>query len=181
MTPKTQSARTKARDATALLKKDHETVRELLKELEKTSSRSTKRRQELLERIALEVQVHAAIEEELFYPAFRRRGETKNDEKLFFEAAEEHKLVHGALPEIQATDPESELFSARAKVLKDLIEHHAEEEEQELFPRARELMSREELQSLGVQLEERKMELQERWQPNGRAARRARSTRVNAR
>jgi hemerythrin-like domain-containing protein len=175
-----------SKDATALLRKDHDTVRKLLGELEETTTRGAKKREALVAEIALEVEVHAAIEEEIFYPAFREQGESGEDEKLFLEAAEEHKLVHGALPELQSTDPRTELFSARAKVLKDLIEHHADEEESELFPRVRELFSKSELQELGQRLEERKSELVEAYsrgefggrragRRNGNGARRSRS------
>ena len=149
------------KDAIAILKQDHETVKSLLRQLEETTPRGVKSRQKLLEKIALEVQVHAAIEEEIFYPAFREKVENQEDEKLFLEAAEEHGLVHHELPELQDADPASALFSARAKVLKDLIEHHAEEEESELMPRAKELMTREELVELGRRLEERKAQLKE--------------------
>ena len=163
--PTTHRARSTraSKDATALLRKDHDLVRKLLGELEETTTRGVKKREALLEQIALEVEVHAAIEEEIFYPAFRAKAETNEDEKLFLEAAEEHKLVHGCLPDLQGTDPRTELFSARAKVLKDLIEHHAEEEETELFPRTRELFSKAELQELGEKLEARKTELAERF------------------
>jgi hypothetical protein len=113
-------------DAVSLLEHDHETVRKLLRELDESNSRGQRKRQQLLERVSAEIEAHAAIEEEIFYPSFRERGETEDDEKLFFEAAEEHQLVHWLLPELKATDPGSELFSARAKVLRDLIEHHAE-------------------------------------------------------
>jgi len=157
-THRMQTSKT-SKDATILLRKDHDTVRKLLGELEKTTTRGAKKREALLMEIALEVEVHAAIEEELFYPAFRERGESGDDEQLFLEAAEEHKLVRDLLPELQASDPRTELFGARAKVLKDLIEHHAEEEESEMFPRARELFSKSELQELGEQLEQRKGQL----------------------
>ena len=103
--------------------------------------------------------VHAQIEEEIFYPAFHEAAQKGTDEKLFFEAAEEHGLVHRAIPELEGTDPGSELFSARAKVLKDLIEHHAEEEENELFPRCQKLFDAAELRELGQQLQERKDQL----------------------
>jgi hemerythrin-like domain-containing protein len=159
MSPKTSTKARRATDAIALLKRDHETVRQLLSQLEDTTTRGVKRRQDLLAKIAREVEIHAAIEEEIFYPAFRAKAESSEDEELFLEASEEHKLVHGSLPELQQTDPATDLFSARAKVLKDLIEHHAEEEEKELLPRAKKLMSAEELGDLGTQLEERKLEL----------------------
>lgn len=146
-------------DAISLLTRDHATARKLLSQLEKTTSRGTTRRQELLRQVAKAVEVHAQIEEEIFYPAFRRAETRTGDEKLFLEAAEEHGLVHIVLPELKQTDPGTELFSARAKVLKDLVEHHAREEEQELFPRARKLLGSEALRDLGDRLEQRKLEL----------------------
>ena len=148
-------------DAIALLKADHATVKKLLGELDETTARAAKRRGELLAKIAMEVEAHAAIEEEIFYPAFRNQGESKEDEKLFFEAQEEHGLVHKVLPELKETDPSTEVFSARAKVLKDLIEHHAEEEEKELFPRVRSLLSKSDLTEIGGRLQERKSALME--------------------
>jgi hemerythrin-like domain-containing protein len=170
-THKTQTSKA-SKDAIALLRKDHDTVRKLLSELEQTTTRAAKKREALLMEIALEVEVHAAIEEEIFYPAFRERGQSGEDEKLFLEAAEEHALVHQSLPELQATDPGTELFSARAKVLKDLIEHHAEEEESELLPRAKELLSKAELVELGERLQTHKMELIERYSRGHRPNRR---------
>lgn len=151
--------RTPAADATALLTKDHATVRKLLRELEKTTTRARARRESLLETLALEVDVHAQIEEEIFYPAFREATRRSEDERKFLEAAEEHGLVHSVLPALKKTDAATELFSARAKVLKDLIEHHAEEEEDELFPRSRKLLDRATLRDLGERMQRRKLEL----------------------
>ncbi len=154
------AVRATSKDAIQLIKKDHATVRDLLSDLEETTARGAKKRTDLLEKIALEVRVHAQIEEEIFYPAFQDAAETKEDEKLFYEAAEEHAIVHEKLPVLESTDPGTELFSARAKVMKDLIEHHAEEEENEILPRMKELLSQEELVELGERMQERKEELQ---------------------
>lgn len=147
------------KDAIALLKADHATVRHLLSQLEETTPRAQKQRKELLARIGVEIRVHARIEEEIFYPAFRKAAKTGEDDKLFFEAAEEHGLVHTFLPRLEGTPSAGDLFGARAKVLKDLVEHHAEEEENELFPRARKLMDPEDLKELGILLADRKADL----------------------
>jgi hemerythrin-like domain-containing protein len=146
------------RDALSLLRADHDTVRELLSQLEGTTARGARKREQLLQSIAQEVRVHAAIEEEIFYPAYREAARKEEDLKLFFEATEEHALVDIVLPALEETDPSSEEFGAKAKVLKDLIEHHAEEEETEMFPRAKRLLGSE-LESLGEQLEARKQDL----------------------
>lgn len=143
-------------NAIALLKQDHATVRSLLEELAATTGRSAQKRTTLLSKITTEVQVHTQIEEEIFYPAFRDAVKKKEDAKLYFEALEEHHVVDLVLPEIQKVDPSAEEFAAKAKVLKDLIEHHAKEEEKEMFPRARQVMDQEQLEELGVRLQERK-------------------------
>jgi hemerythrin-like domain-containing protein len=144
------------KDAITLLTADHKKVRPLLGELEETSARAVDRRGELLQTIELELKVHAKIEEEIFYPAFQKAAEKQDDKKLYYEALEEHHVVDMVLPEIKKIDAGSDEFGAKAKVLKDLVEHHAEEEETEMFPRARKLMDREELLQLGQQMAEAK-------------------------
>lgn len=140
------------KDAIALLKEDHQKVRELLSELEETTERASAKRDELLATIEQELTIHTKIEEEIFYPAFRDAAQKKDDKDLYYEAIEEHHVVDLVLPEIKETDADSEEFGAKAKVLKDLVEHHAEEEETEMFPRAQKLMDREELIRLGGEL-----------------------------
>jgi hemerythrin superfamily protein len=144
--------RPQSRDAIALLKQDHQKVRGLLSELEKTTDRAAGKRQKLLAEIEQELTVHTKIEEQIFYPAFRDAARKDDDSKLYFEALEEHHVVDMVLPEIKGTRVESEQFAAKAKVLKDLVEHHAEEEETEMFPRARKLMTRDELLRLGGEM-----------------------------
>lgn len=147
-------------NAIQLLKEDHEKVLGLLAELVATTSRATKKRTQLLATIAEELRVHVAIEEEIFYPAFKAAGEKNDDDTMYFEALEEHRAAGElVLPDLEKTEPDSDKFSGRAKVLKELIEHHAGEEEKEMFPRARKLLSAGELNALGVQMMGRKREL----------------------
>ena len=147
-------------DAIALLKQDHKAVKALLTELADTTNRAQKTRTELLQKIATEIKVHAAIEEEIFYPAFKAAGEKADDGKMFFEALEEHRAAGDlVLPDLLKTDVQSDQFGGRAKVLKELIEHHADEEEKEMFPRARELMDKAQLERLGERMAQRKAEL----------------------
>jgi hemerythrin-like domain-containing protein len=147
------------KDAISLLKEDHATVRELLDELEKAAMNDGSEVETLLETIEAELKVHTTIEEEIFYPAFREAASRKDDTKLYNEAVEEHHVVDMVLPEIDKDEVGSPEFAAKAKVLKDLVEHHAGEEEKEMFPRARKLMDKDELQTLGEQLARRKEEL----------------------
>lgn len=151
--------RTPAKDALTLLKEDHENVRALLSKLEESNGRS---RSATLKTIEHELKVHTKIEEDIFYPAFREAAEKDEDSKLYFEALEEHHVVDLVLPEIMETDPGADEFPAKAKVLKDLVEHHAGEEEQQMFPRARRLMEKAQLRELGQQLADAKLSLMER-------------------
>jgi hemerythrin superfamily protein len=146
-------------DAISMLKADHEKVRGLLAQLEKSTEQGVKKREQLLSQIAEEVTIHTTLEEEIFYPSYRDAVAKKEDRKLYQEAIEEHHVVDLVMPEIEDTDPGSEVFSAKAKVLKEIIEHHAEEEEKEMFPRARKAMEAEELRELGQRMEARRAEL----------------------
>jgi hemerythrin-like domain-containing protein len=154
--------RTRTQDAIALLKADHEKVRGLLSQLEKSTERSADRRRALLAKIEAEVKVHTTVEEEIFYPAYRDAVRKKEDRELYQEALEEHHVVDLVLPEIKGTDPSSDVFGAKAKVLKELIEHHAEEEEKEMFKRARRVMDAAQLRELGARMALRKKQLQPR-------------------
>lgn len=147
-------------DAIALLKKDHDTVELLLSELAESTPRATKKRRDLLDKIRVELKAHTTIEEEIFYPAFKAKGNKSDDAQMYFEALEEHRAAGDlVLPDLLSTEVDSEKFSGRAKVLKELVQHHADEEEKEMFPRARKLLSKAELAELGAQMEARKAEL----------------------
>jgi len=159
-------------NAIQLMKEDHKKVRALLAELESTTPRGIKKRTRLLATIAQELRVHTKIEEDIFYPAFKAAAEKGDDDKMYFEALEEHRAAGElVLPDLEDTDPGSDRFSGRAKVLKELIEHHAGEEEKQMFPRARKLLSAAELNALGAQMAARKRELMA--EPHGLVAKTA--------
>ena len=147
-------------DAIKLLKADHKAVRALLEELADTTPRGTKKRAELLGKIRVQLKAHTTIEEEIFYPAFRARGNKSADAKMFFEALEEHRAAGElVLPDLMATHANGEKFSGRAKVLKELVTHHADDEEKEMFPRAKELFDKDQLEDLGDKMVSRKEQL----------------------
>ncbi|CAM0999820.1 Hemerythrin hhe cation binding domain-containing protein [Rhodanobacter sp. Root179] len=147
-------------DAITLLKNDHDAVEKLLEELAQSTPRGVKKRTELLEKIRVELKAHTTIEEEIFYPAFKARGDQSDDDKMYFEALEEHRAAGDlVLPDLLATPVGNEKFSGRAKVLKELVTHHADEEEKEMFPRAKKLLDKATLASLGEKMAMRKAEL----------------------
>ena len=161
-TRKRTTARKKAaapqKDAIALLKQDHEKVRGLLSQLEKAAERGGDRAMKLVAQVESELKVHTTVEEEIFYPAFRDAARSKDDKKLYYEANQEHHVVDLVMPEMEQRGSNEE-FAAKAKVLKELVEHHADEEEKEMFPKARKLMDKDELRELGERMAERKKEL----------------------
>lgn len=147
-------------DAIKLLKADHKAIRALLDELAATTPRASKKRVDLLAEIRVELKAHTTIEEEIFYPAFKAVGNKSDDAKMYFEALEEHRAAGDlVLPDLLETDVGGETFSGRAKVLKELVTHHADEEEKDMFPRAKELLDKGQLDALGDELAARKAEL----------------------
>ncbi|HEV7242734.1 MAG TPA: hemerythrin domain-containing protein [Thermoanaerobaculia bacterium] len=155
MATKKKTPAKKPQDAVALLKQDHEMLRTLLGSLEKATGA---RREKLLSQVEQELKVHTTIEEEIFYPAFREAAKKKDDQVMIYEAYEEHHVVDMVLPGTREGDNAEDL-KAKAKVLKELVEHHADEEEEEMFPRARKTMERAELRELGERMAARRKEL----------------------
>jgi len=153
----------KPRDAIALLKDDHRKVEELFEQFEKASGNGGKER--IANEICLELSVHAAIEEEIFYPAC----EGKVDEDLLKESYVEHDAAKVMIAEIASGRGESdEFFDSKVKVLQEEIEHHVEEEEKRmegLFAQARKAEL--DLDALGEQLASRKQELTETYKADG--------------
>lgn len=142
-------------NAFTLLKQDHKTVAELMEKIDKTTERALKTREELFTRLQSELEVHAKIEEEIFYPAIESEEETR---EITLEAFEEHRLVKQLLAELEAMPKDDEQWTAKFTVLKENVEHHVEEEEGEMFTKARKVLSKEDQEVLGTRLEEAKNE-----------------------
>ena len=142
-------------DALTLLKRDHDKVKDLLKELEPTTERAVKTRSELFARIKSELTVHEIIEEEIFYPNLKEHPKAKD---IVLEAYEEHDVVDTLMGQLESLPVEDETWGAKAKVMIENIEHHIEEEEGEMFEKARQVFDREELEELGKAMEQRKTE-----------------------
>jgi iron-sulfur cluster repair protein YtfE (RIC family) len=140
-------------NAFTLLKADHERVAGILKTIEGTTERAIKGRAELFASLKAELDLHARIEEEIFYPALEEDEETR---EITLEAYEEHRLVKQLLAELEAEPKDTEEWSAKFTVLKENIEHHVEEEEGEMFKKARQALSEEEVETLGERLQEAK-------------------------
>lgn len=150
-------------DAIDLLKSDHQNLRKLLERISGHNVLEGEERERHFRDLEREIKMHALVEEEIFYPAFKEATQQQNDRDMYYEAIEEHHVVDMVLPELLTLDGSSEQFRAKAKVLRELIEHHADEEEQEMFARARELMPATKLEELGGKMERRKVELDSQW------------------
>jgi len=137
-------------DAITLLRNDHKTVEGLFKRFEKAGGSAYVAKREIVDRIIEELSVHAAIEEQVFYPMARSRIPATED--IALESLEEHHIVKWVLSELEGLDPRHERFDAKVTVLIENVRHHVEEEQTEFFPLVRAAMSRVELVELGEAL-----------------------------
>ncbi|WP_085731276.1 MULTISPECIES: hemerythrin domain-containing protein [unclassified Pseudomonas] len=146
-------------NAIDLLKADHEKVKGILSQLSESTDRALKKRVELLDKLEMEITIHTQLEEQILYPAFKEAGGKEEDE-MYYEAKEEHRTVDSlVLPDLKSTDPSTPEFAGRVKVVKELLEHHIEEEETEMFPKAKKLLGKAKLDELGEQMEVMKTSL----------------------
>lgn len=145
----------RAQDAIALLRADHKLVEDLFEQFEK--ARTDDRKVTLAMRICMELKVHTAIEEEVFYPAARQA--LPKSEDLLDEAKVEHDSAKTLIEQIEAGSPGEDRWEAKVTVLSEYIKHHVKEEHNELFPKVRK--TKLDLKALGVQLRERKEQLLE--------------------
>jgi hemerythrin superfamily protein len=144
-------------DALELLTADHNRVRGLFTRFQAAEGENDAQAARLAAKIFEELEVHTKIEEEIFYPAVTKL----NDEihELVTEGLEEHHVVDGLMAEAKGLSPSDEEWAAKMKVLIENVEHHAEEEEQEMFPLIRKAMDKDSRSELGQRIEARKGQL----------------------
>jgi hemerythrin-like domain-containing protein len=145
-------------DAIALLKADHKTVKGLFRDFEQTGERAHKQKHAIAVTILRELDLHAAIEEEIFYPAVMAKAPKELKETLL-EGIQEHHVVHVLVDELRAMDGTEEEYAPKVTVLIENVEHHIEEEESELLPQAKEILG-DDLKLLGEQMAAHKQQLQ---------------------
>ncbi len=142
-------------DAVKLIKDDHKKVKDLFRQFEK--ARTADRKMKIAEEAMHELEVHAEIEEEIFYPAAKSKAD-KEGKELVAEAVEEHHVVKVLIGELQAMREVNEQFEAKFTVLIENVEHHIEEEEKEMLPDAQKTLG-DETKVLGDRMETRKQAL----------------------
>lgn len=135
--------------ATEMLKRQHRDVKKLFGRAKKASP---KEREDILEKIESSLRTHMHIEETIFYPAVLEHSKAKKTQDMIGEAYEEHDVVKLVLNTFATLDPEDERFEAKMTVLDELIQHHVDEEEKEMFPAA-EKLGGEELNALAEEME----------------------------
>src|SRR4051812_38391125 len=144
-------------DAMELLKNDHEQVKNILEQLDSTTEKGVKTREELFTKFKSEMTVHERIEEEIFYPRLTEQAKTK---EIALEGYEEHHVVDVVIGELDNVAYDDERWGAKFTVMKENIEHHIEEEEGEMFKLAKQALDSDELEELGERMEAMKKELQ---------------------
>jgi hypothetical protein len=138
-------------NAITLLKQDHEDVKKMLSELDDTTERAVKTREQTFTKLKADLEVHEAIEEEIFYPALKEHPKTKD---IALEGYEEHHVVDTVMGEMLDLPVSDETWTAKFSVMKENLEHHIEEEETDMFVKARKIFSDEELEQMGTRMAE---------------------------
>jgi len=157
-------------NAFELLKTDHKKMAQLFDKME---SARGKAKLALFQQIKTELELHTHIEEKIFYPALETPEETHD---LTLEAYEEHKVVKTLLAELSSANSADDEWQAKAKVLRENVEHHVKEEEGELFDKANDALSDKQIDALGVKMESEKARKQGKPSPNTTVAKVAKSS-----
>lgn len=152
--------RVMAKSPTQMLKQDHRTVKELFAEYAKLEAGDQEEKDRVFQEINEGLMIHSEIEERLFYPAVRDLR-TEEAQEVINEALEEHKIVSMLLEEMSSLEAGDEEFEAKMTVLRENVEHHADEEEREMFPLAKKL-SKDVQERLGIQMTSLRAELEDR-------------------
>ena len=139
-------------DPIQMLKEDHQKVKQLKQQFEQAENASEKKK--IAQQALQELEIHAALEEEIFYPAVRKKAGDQGKE-MMLEAEEEHHVVHVLVDELKEMRSVTDKYEAKFKVLMENVDHHVQEEESEMLPQARVLLG-EDAPRLAEQMQKRK-------------------------
>src|SRR3954468_3683709 len=142
-------------NALIVLKQDHNNVEELFSRFEHLDAGDVMTKRHVADKIIEHLSIHAAVEEQVFYPAVRAASEEAED--VVLEGLEEHHVVKWTLSELEELAPTDERFAPKMRVLIESVRHHVEEEENELFPKVREALTNEQLEEMGQAIERAKV------------------------
>lgn len=144
------------------LKADHRAVKKMMEDIEKCTSRSSKRREELFAQLKTELLAHSRVEEAVFYSVLKKEKGSVNN---VLEALNEHHVVDLLMSELDTISKNNPHWKAKFTFLKEVIEHHVQEEESELFKKAHEIIGKEESINLGKAMEQREKSVKEALEP----------------
>lgn len=142
-------------DAIKLLKEDHDRMKKLLKQAEESGMEDAQKRRQLFAFIRRELKMHEQLEETLLYPALKEQQETR---ELAMEGFHEHAAADLMLDKLAGIEASDENWRPQAKVFKELLEHHMEEEEGEMFKQAKKVLGKDRLEQMGAEMERMKSE-----------------------
>jgi hemerythrin superfamily protein len=151
---KAKTKKAKKHDAIELLKRDHADVKKAFKDFERAKYKDPSACKEFLASICKAIELHAKLEEEIFYPAVRGKID---DDDLMNEAEVEHDSARALIAEIEKLAGDDPMLKAHAMVLNEYIQHHVREEENEMFPKVK--RAKLDLEALAEQILQRKEEL----------------------
>ncbi len=140
-------------DPFQILSKDHRAVEHIFEKIEKTDNREAEQREQMFQKVRQELELHAQIEEKVFYPELKRFDGTK---KLVSEALEEHAEIEQMLQEIGSLSAEDDQWSEMINELKMAVGHHVREEEDQIFPAARRELDQSRIDEIGRRIEDMK-------------------------
>jgi hemerythrin-like domain-containing protein len=145
-------------DAIKMIKDDHHRMKDLLRAYEDAGDEAFKVKQQIADQVFAELEVHQALEEEIFYPAVKAKTDDAGKSHIA-EGVEEHHVVTILIGELKMLTPEDEAFGAKFKVLSENVEHHMKEEEDDLLPDAKKKLGHDGIEVLGEQMASRREEL----------------------
>jgi hemerythrin superfamily protein len=151
-------------NAIDMLKQQHREVEELFEEFESAGDGAKKTKERVCKQIADALALHAEIEEKIFYPESKQAAE--DAEELLRESVEEHLAVKKLIADIMQSSVDDPQFDAKLTVLKEQVEHHVEEEEQDLFPKVKKACSKQQLEDMGDRMQQLAEELEEQGSPS---------------
>ena len=141
----------------SLLHEDHENVSLIFKKIDSMKSKETAQTHEqLFKELSTELELHAKVEEDIVYPVFKKHGETR---QIVEKSVREHKEIDNLLYELKGMRPDDQQWMGKLGELQRKVEHHVKEEEEQLFPQGRKIISEDQAQQLGETFEEKKEEL----------------------
>ncbi|HET8575126.1 MAG TPA: hemerythrin domain-containing protein [Candidatus Paceibacterota bacterium] len=140
-------------NAITMLSDDHREIEELFAQYE--TSKNFEEKQKIAETVFLKLEIHAKLEEEIFYPTVKNATEHMETEVLVDQSKDEHAEVKNLITNLRSRTVEEERYYIKFQTLVDEVMHHVEEEEEKLFPKVQEEMS-DKLEEMGDAMEERK-------------------------